>query len=225
MLLVRWFFSIIISLSTTRRITLSYVHGFANVVVVLNGRQRQEQPRAQQQQEQYASTKMFAGFGKDDTASGSNSKKKKELKLKPKQQWDRFNDMKKEKKIRVGVRVTNNNIWLEAGNIRSKNDQYTEIAIYRQRALIAEHACRLFPLQVTQRDEVIWAFWDEESNEWIVVDKSVIENNTNNIPASVEKMIGFEGRPDPSTGYYCVYNEGRLVNEKDDQRPSSKKLK
>jgi hypothetical protein len=26
----------------------------------------------------------------------------------------------------------------------------------------------------------------------------------------IEKMIGFEGRPDPASGFYCVYDGGRL---------------
>ena len=43
-----------------------------------------------------------------------------------------------------------------------------------------------------------------------MVDKSVVEG----APDSIEKLIGFEGRPDPSTGFYCVYDNGRLQGEK-----------
>ena len=76
----------------------------------------------------------FGGFGGDD-----KNKKKKEVKLKPKQQWDRFLDMKKEKKIRVAVQVSEaDDEWLEIGNVRSKEDKHTEYAVARQRALIAE---------------------------------------------------------------------------------------
>ncbi len=28
---------------------------------------------------------------------------------------------------------------------------------------------------------------------------------------AIEKSIGFEGRPDPGTGYYCRFDQGRLV--------------
>lgn len=67
--------------------------------------------------------------------------------LKPKQQWDRYSDMKKEKKIRVAVRPsssdssvtsTSETEWLEVGNVKSKEDKYTELAVVRQRAIIAE---------------------------------------------------------------------------------------
>lgn len=48
-----------------------------------------------------------------------------------------------------------------------------------------------------------------------VVDDDDDEDNNGNVvvvvavPEHLEKMIGFEGRPDPSTGFYCVYEEGR----------------
>lgn len=40
------------------------------------------------------------------------------------------------------------NDWMEVGRVRSDNDELTEVAIARQRALIAEHAKRLYPVQV-----------------------------------------------------------------------------
>ena len=41
----------------------------------------------------------------------------------------------------------------------------------------------------------------------VIVDKSSGEN----APAGFEKKIGFEGISDKATGYYCFYNEGRIV--------------
>ncbi|KAL7570017.1 hypothetical protein ACA910_017061 [Epithemia clementina (nom. ined.)] len=160
----------------------------------------------------------FGGFG------GTGDKQKKEAKLKPKQQWDRFLDLKKENKIRVAVRVSEDGEWLEVGNVRSKESKYTEYALAKQRALIAEHARRLFPLQITPRDTVTWAYWNEDSDQWIVLEKEVLEKSRTESPG-LEKLIGFEGRPDPSSGFYCVYNEGRRVGDTDDARPSSKRLK
>ena len=97
----------------------------------------------------------------------------------------------------------------------------------------------------------------EDDSSWTTVDKAILDD-TDDVPENLEKLIGFEGRPDPSSGkwssillvsvffveytntllqcinlthgyvgkgYYCVYNEGRLVNDSDDARPSSKKLK
>ena len=74
---------------------------------------------------------MAGGFG-------SGPKKKKEVKLKPKQQWDRYLDFKKEKKVRVAVRVVGGEEWLEVGSVKSKDNGFTEISVARQRALIAE---------------------------------------------------------------------------------------
>ena len=86
----------------------------------------------------------------------------------------------------------------------------------------AKHARRLFPLQVSQKDKIEWAYWDAEGDDWILVDKDVLSGD---VPANLEKIIGFEGRPDPATGFYCMYNEGKLVNSDEDlKNRSSKKL-
>eukprot|EP00977_Amphora_coffeiformis_P028468 scaffold35293_cov260-Amphora_coffeaeformis.AAC.4 len=171
------------------------------------------------------------GFG-----GGGGSKKKSsssEAKLKPKAQWDRFLEMKKgATRIRVAVKTTSNDNdsndeegeWLEVGHVKSAEDKYTALAVARQRALIAEHAKRLFPLQVSPKDTIAWAYWNEQDESWTTVDKKILQDEAN-IPDGLEKLIGFEGRPDPSSGYYCVYNEGRLANDSADARPSSKKLK
>lgn len=167
-------------------------------------------------------TGLNAGFG---SAEWSKEKKKKETKIKPKQQWDRYSDLlRKEKPFRVAVKVLGgaNDQWLEVGNVKSKGGEYTKAAVARQRALIAEHARRLFPLQVYQKDEITWAYWGVEGEDWIIVDKDVLGDG---IPDGFEKMIGFEGRPDPATGFYCMYNEGKLVTSDENMKNrSSKKL-
>jgi hypothetical protein len=37
-----------------------------------------------------------------------------------------------------------------------------------------------------------------------VVDKSVADTKSDDLPDDIDKLIGFEGQPDPATGYYCV---------------------
>jgi len=75
----------------------------------------------------------MAGFGAPD------KKPKKEPKIKPKAQWDRYTDMKKEPIVRVAVRKDGDDEeWLEVGRVRSKDNAFTEIAVARQRALIAD---------------------------------------------------------------------------------------
>lgn len=90
----------------------------------------------------YIDTSLGAGFGASASA-GSAKNNNDGNKLKPKQQWDRYmNDLKKMDKIRVGVRVEGgegeNNDWIEAGHIKSLDNLYTEVAVVRQRALIAD---------------------------------------------------------------------------------------
>ncbi len=69
---------------------------------------------------------------------------KKELKIKPKAQWDRYTDMKKVPMVRVAVRKTDTDDWLEVGRVRAKDKVTTEIAVARQRALIADVSKHVF---------------------------------------------------------------------------------
>ena len=34
-------------------------------------------------------------------------------------------------------------------------------------------------------------------------------------PKGIEKKIGFEGKPDKNTGFYCYYHEGRIVDREE----------
>ena len=100
----------------------------------------------------------MAGFG---APSGNKKSKKKSssatpIKLKPKLQWDRYLAMKESTIITVAVQKINNDGdttddgWTDVGYVRSLNDELIDVAVARQRALIAEHAKRLFPLQVSK---------------------------------------------------------------------------
>jgi hypothetical protein len=76
-------------------------------------------------------TSLAAGFGGD-------SKIKKD-KLKPKHQWDRYTtNLKKADKVKVAVRVEGTEEWLQVGNVKSEDNAFSEIAVWRQRALIAD---------------------------------------------------------------------------------------
>jgi hypothetical protein len=86
------------------------------------------------------SSRLFLAAGKGGGFGGGVAKQnnKDSSKLKPKQQWDRYLSFKKERAIPVGVRVADEN-WLEVGCIKSKDDATpVDIAVTRQRALIAE---------------------------------------------------------------------------------------
>jgi hypothetical protein len=74
---------------------------------------------------------------------------------------------------------------------------------------------------VSTKNKVEWAY--RSLDDWVVVDPK----STQDTDGSAEKKIGFEGTPDPSTGFYCLYNAGRLVASADDAAPqgSSKKVK
>lgn len=69
---------------------------------------------------------------------------------------------------------------------------------------------------MSQKDKIEWAYWQggDDDGTWVAVDKSVV------MPDGIEKQIGFEGTPDPATGFYCMYDAGRLLGKQDkDKRP------
>ena len=71
-----------------------------------------------------------------------------------------------------------------------------------------QHAKRLYPLQFSSKKTLEWGYHsgDDENVEWKLVDKTAVADAVEGL----EKLIGFEGRPDPASGYYCVYDGGRL---------------
>ncbi|KAL7536009.1 hypothetical protein ACHAXR_006866 [Thalassiosira sp. AJA248-18] len=156
----------------------------------------------------------MAGFG-----AASSKKKKggaKVPKLKAKAQWDRYQDMKQREKINVGVRIKGDddessaNEWMEVGRVRSADDDNAEVAVAMQRALIAEHSKRIYPVQIPANAVLEWGYMSGE--EWVVVDKS----KGDDAPKGVEKKIGFEGISDKATGFYCYYHEGRIVEKEEE---------
>ncbi len=113
-------------------------HGF-QIQIVDNGREY----RTRHQHPTPLSTLQMAGFGGGGSTKkgGKKKKNKSPLVLKPKQQWDRYANLKASAAFKVAVRVVNgddNNEWLEAGKVKSKNDESTEIAVALQRGIIAE---------------------------------------------------------------------------------------
>lgn len=155
----------------------------------------------------------MAGFG-----GGASSKKQKKKggalpKLKPKSQWDRYNDLKGSTKVTVGVRIKGEDEWMEVGLVRSL-DENTEVAIARQRALIAEHSKRLYVVQIPENAVLEWGYvsgGEDDGKEWTVVDKS----KGDDAPNGIEKKIGFEGISDAATGFYCYYHEGRVIKKQE----------
>ncbi|KAL3811413.1 hypothetical protein ACHAXA_005314 [Cyclostephanos tholiformis] len=161
----------------------------------------------------------MAGFGGGGSPSSSKGGGASKLpKLKAKSQWDRYANLKSCKKVTVGVRIKNDGVngggeWMEVGRVRSEDDMHTDAAVARQRALIAEHSKRLYPVQIPPNAILEWGYRSdsEEGGDadavWVAVDKS----RGDDAPSGFEKKIGFEGISDKATGYYCFYNEGRIV--------------
>ncbi|KAK1738669.1 hypothetical protein QTG54_010699 [Skeletonema marinoi] len=157
----------------------------------------------------------MAGFG---GGGGGGSKKNKKAvktlpKLKAKTQWDRYADLKQCKKVIVGVKIVGGEEeeadWLEVGKVRSDNDEHTLVAIANQRALIADHAKRLYPVKVPANSVLEWGYFleGEEEGSWVTVDKA----SGADAPKGIEKKFGFEGISDKASGFYCYYSEGRVV--------------
>ena len=92
---------------------------------------------------------FLAGFGSSKSNGKGKAKGKSKStdgKLKPKQQWDRYLDMKRSQKKAVAVRIEGTEEWIEVGKVKSNEDMYTELAVARQRALIAEVSTHYFTL-------------------------------------------------------------------------------
>lgn len=85
-----------------------------------------------------SSTKLMAGFGGGAASKSKKGKKETYIKLKPKQQWDRYLDMKTEEKVNVAVRMKEDGEWLEVGRVKSKDNENIPLAVALQRAIIAE---------------------------------------------------------------------------------------
>jgi len=171
----------------------------------------------------YISSLQMAGFGGASTKKG-NKKNKKDVNLKvlkPKQQWDRYTSdaLKGFDCIPVAVRVVRTKhecTWLEVGAIKSKENAYTEAAVIRHRVLIADHARRMFPLQVLAKDKLEWGYSttttsqittreEEDVVEWTVAGK------VDNMPGDIDKLIGFQGLPE-RTGFYAPSESKGLGN-------------
>eukprot|EP00985_Skeletonema_marinoi_P009200 scaffold4254_cov136-Skeletonema_marinoi.AAC.4 len=159
----------------------------------------------------------MAGFGGGGGGGSKKNKKVKPLpKLKAKTQWDRYADLKQCKKVIVGVKIVGDEEedadWLEVGKVRSENDEHTLVAIVRQRALIADHAKRLYPVKVPANSVLEWGYFLEgeeegDNSSWVTVDKA----SGADAPKGIEKKFGFEGISDKASGFYCYYSEGRVV--------------
>lgn len=150
----------------------------------------------------------MAGFG---AAPKKDDKKKGDVKLKPRQQWDRYADLKGADSVAVGVRVLESTSpvklpegqeWFSVGTVKSQDNAYTEAAVIRQRLLISEHARRLFPLKIFPKDTLEWGYMKGE--DMVVAGKV-------DMPDDIEKLIGFVGLPD-ETGFYMKIKEPLIDN-------------
>jgi len=199
-----------------------------------------------------SSSVLYAGFGGGGTGVSNikNNKKKNKInktdknKLKPKQQWDRYLEFKHEPKIPVAVQIIDDSDdatnggngggeWFNVGCVKSQGSKYTSQAVFRQRAIIAEHAKRLHPIQLAtngkQQLKFNWGYYDfsekkdgndddndddneEEEGQWVIVDKNSSGSDDDVAVDGIEKLIGFMGRPDPVTGFYCQYESGRITS-------------
>ena len=66
-------------------------------------------------------------------------------------------------------------------------------------------------IKVGAKDAVEWAYL--EGDEWVQVDpKDESFMNVDNID-KLDKLVGYEGKPDPATGFYCHYENGKLIDK------------
>lgn len=53
-----------------------------------------------------------------------------------------------------------------------------------------------------------WGYLDSGDEDWKAVDVKTVMKDAS--ADGIEKSIGFEGKPDPASGFYCVYDNGKL---------------
>lgn len=154
------------------------------------------------QKEPCLSSLSMAGFGGAGSSKKGNKKGTSTPRLKPKPQWDKYLKLKNASSVKVAMRVANegNEVgqWFEIGTIKSEENKFTEVAVALQKGIISEHAKRVYPLQFLPKDRVQWGYStskDSDADEWIALSEKV------DVPAGIEKKIGFQGNADPS-GYY-----------------------
>ncbi|KAJ1628755.1 hypothetical protein T492DRAFT_841342 [Pavlovales sp. CCMP2436] len=148
-------------------------------------------------------TAVSAGFGKGEAKAGDSKTAK--GKLNAKKQWDRYIDLAKSggAVAEVAVRKDAEFEWKTVGRVCAVAELPAAAAAARQRALIEEHAKRIYlallaevgkaPLQVGVRVADGFELVGKE-------DRALVSS----------EQLGFEGLPDPRTGYYCHYDNGRL---------------
>jgi hypothetical protein len=191
-------------------------------------------PLAQQQQRSTiafsSSTLLMAGFGgASPKGKGANKKQKKDTikKLKPKQQWDRYtNDLSASDRVRVAVRVVestfpsaaasitddNEDEWFQVGAVKSKDNAFTEAAVICQRAIMVQHARRMFPLKILANDVLEWGYTTMQGEVFDECWVAVPSRAESPLPDDVDKLIGFLGLADP-TGFYAFNKKTELTVE------------
>jgi len=91
----------------------------------------------------------MAGFGGGGGGAKKDKKDKKKSTppavLKPKAQWDRYGSMKEAAVFKVATRVAMSEDgssdaggWWEVGTVKSEGDEFTELAVFTQRGIIAD---------------------------------------------------------------------------------------
>jgi hypothetical protein len=127
--------------------------------------------------------------------------------LSPKSQWDRYGKLSKASAPAADVAARlPASAWRRVGSVASAAHALP-LAAARQKRLIGEHACRLFP-ELTSRQRELEFGVGKGEGEWEVL-AGLDKGEVAGVPAD---EVGFEGVEDPATGYYCLYKQGKLVS-------------
>jgi len=114
----------------------------------------------------------------------------------------------------VGVKVEGQ--WYTVGKVAFDEDAAgvtEEYAVTRCKKLIAEHARRIYPVELPKNydcSEVGVA--DSKEDELKDEDWRVVKSTADiEVSKEKDKAIGFEGIPDLPTGFYVCYDKGKAV--------------
>lgn len=108
----------------------------------------------------------------------------------------------------VAVRKDDDGAWKATGRVCLAEGVSAQGAVTRQRALIEEHGKRLHLALASQAGKALLqvGYRPADGADFAPVGKK----GADDVPVD-DAEIGFEGLPDPASGYYCSYKDGKLV--------------
>ena len=153
----------------------------------------------------------MAGFGAKQVAKGKKAKAPKKAKLSPKAQWDKYRAMLKENSptVAVSARVKGalGVTWHDVGFVSVRREADAQAATQFHKRLILEHALRLHPQLVADKEFLECGFGEPPvSLEKTDAECECVEGARSGV--GLPYRYGADGRPENTAGSGVVDSKG-----------------